>query len=175
MVPVVPNVRFDFEKQFRLKDSLIMRPDSVKLVGSSVHLQQINQVESELQNVHGVKSSGRITCKLVNPLSKKLVSVVPGTVEIEYQVEKFTESTIEVPIVSKSGENIKFFPAQAQVTFLVSLNDFSRVNKEMFKVVAEMPDDRSINTVPVRVVGSPSFVEVIRVTPGKVEYLILKE
>jgi len=175
MVQVVPNLNFSFERQFRLMDSLIIFPDSVKLVGSANQLSTIDQLETELSTVNAVNSDGTIKCQIKNPLSDDQINIIPSVVEISYKVEKFTESTIEIPIQANQGVNAKFFPATAQVTFLVSLTDFSRVNEDMFSIVGEIPENHSLNTVKIVSVSSPSFVEIIHINPAEVEYLILKE
>ncbi len=175
MVPVVPDLNLSFEKQYRLKDSLILLPDSVKIIGSANHLQKINKLRTKSYSIEAVKSDGNIKCELDNPLAYNLANIMPAEVDIAYQVEKFTESSIMVSIEAADGNQAKFFPALAKVSFLVSLEDFSRVNEEMFKVVVDIPEDRSVNIVQIGVTSFPSFVEIIRVNPVKAEYLILKE
>lgn len=175
MVAVVPDLNLSFEKQYRLKDSLILLPDSVKIIGSANHLLKINRLKTNPFTIEAIKSDGSIKCTLENPLSNNQLSIIPAEVEIAYQVEKFTESTISVPILASGEVHAKFFPVTAEITFLVSLDDFSRVNEDMFKVIIDIPDDRSINVVQIGVTSFPSFVEIVRVNPKKAEYLILKE
>ena len=175
MVPVVPELNLSFEKQFRLKDSLVCLPDSVKIIGSANHLQKIEMVNTKLYTIDAIKSDGSVKCEILNPFTNNQVSILPAEVEVAYQVEKFTESTINIPIVAGGDVNAKFFPARAEVTFLVSLDNFSRVNEDMFKAVVDIPEDRSVNVVQVNVTSFPSFVEIVRVNPVKAEYLILKE
>lgn len=175
MVPVIPDLNLTFEKQYRLKDSLIIIPDSVKIVGSANQLQIISEVKTKPYSIDVVKKDGNLKCLLVKPDFGARLAIIPQEAEIYYRVEKYTESTIEIPIVDSEGVNTRFFPATTKVTFLVSLDDFSRVNKNMFKAEAVIPSDRSINNVQVEITIAPSFVNVIRISPSQAEYLILKE
>ena len=77
MVPVIPDLNLSFEKQYRLKDSLILKPDSVKIIGSANHLQKINQVRTKPYSINDVKSDGSINCELDNLFVNDQVNIMP--------------------------------------------------------------------------------------------------
>jgi len=174
-VPVVPNVEFTFEKQYRLNGNIVVSPDSVQLMGSATQLKNIEQVETQYYKVEAVNSNGSFVCRFNSPLDDNGLSIVPTEGEISWEVEKYTESTIEVPIVSSGLGKVKIFPANAKITYHVGLDDFNRVNADMFSVVADIHENSTENMARVNVSMSPSFVDIIRVVPQEVEYLILQE
>jgi len=175
MVPVSPNVDFTFEKQYRLKGNIIVSPDSAKIIGPATQLQSIKHVETQLYKVDAVNKNGSFACRINNPHAVHGITMIPEEGEISWEVEKYTESTIEVPILSSNLDNVKMFPANAKITFLVGLDNFKRINPEMFSIVADIPENPSENTAKVNVSIYPSFVEIIRITPKEVEFLILQE
>jgi hypothetical protein len=174
-VPVVPNVEFTFEKQYRIKGNIVITPDSVQLMGSATILKNIEKVETQFYKVEAVNSNGNFLCRFNSPMADNGLTIAPAEGEISWEVEKFTESTIEVPIISSGLDKVKIFPAHAKITFHVGLDDYNRVNADMFSVVADIHENSTENLARVNVTMSPSFVDIIRIAPQEVEFLILQE
>ena len=96
--------------------------------------------------------------------------------EISLSVEKYTESTIKIPIVNTVNEyKIKTYPDFVIVTYLVTLENFNRVNEEMFTASVNIEENNNSNRLKVHLIRKPSFVRITRIEPEEVEYLLLKQ
>ena len=94
-------------------------------------------------------------------------------------VEKFTEKELEIPVQIKNkpeNVNIKFFPSEVKITFMVGLSEFEDINAADFSAVVDY------NTVllkkenpEVEIEKKPSNIEILRISPDRVEYLIETE
>jgi hypothetical protein len=109
---------------------------------------------------------------------EKNISVSPKKIVSYLKVEKFTESNIEIPInhnAAKINKSIKLFPDKVNVSYMVALKDYKRVNESMFRAVVDFTklDLKSAeNKVKVEISKFPSFVKINKIDPEKVEFII---
>lgn len=176
MVKVIPKLKLDFAKQYQLSDSLIINPDSVLVVGPEKLLEGINYIETIEQEFNQIDRSQTIQTTLFVPDSMSGIKILPKEVEVSLSVEKYTESTIKIPIVnSVKNYKIKTYPDFVVVTYLVTLENFNRVNKEMFTASVEVIEKDTSNHLKVSILHKPSFVRITKIEPQEVEYLLLKQ
>lgn len=176
MVKVLPKLKLDFAKQYQLSDSLSIKPDSVMVVGPENLLDQISYIETIEQEVNQIEESQSIQTALYIPENLSTIKVLPKEVEISISVEKYTESMIKIPIVNTNKEyKIKTYPDFVIVTYLVTLDDFKRVNEEMFTASINFVENDTSNRLKVNLERMPSFLKVTKIDPEEVEYLLLKQ
>lgn len=176
MVKVLPKLKLDFAKQYQLSDSLSIKPDSVMVVGPENLLDQISYIETIEQEVNQIEESQSIQTALYIPENLSTIKVLPKEVEISISVEKYTESMIKIPIVNTNKEyKIKTYPDFVIVTYLVTLDDFKRVNEEMFTASINFVENDTSNRLKVNLERMPSFVKITKIDPEEVEYLLLKQ
>jgi len=99
----------------------------------------------------------------------------PSTIQVTIPVQKFTEESVEVPIQLSDqlpGKNIKLFPDKAVVSCIVSMKDYKKLDSRLFTVNAEL--SKSDNLYHLIVTTAPDYVRNVKVTPEKVEYLVLR-
>ncbi len=175
MVKVLPNLKLDFARQYQLSDSLTANPDSVMIVGPEKILKQISFIETVEQEVNQINRSQTIKTTLIEPESLNIVKIVPKEVEISISVEKYTESTIKIPVVNTSEKyKIKTYPGFVNITYLVTLENFNRVTEDMFTASVDYDENVNSDRLKVNLVHKPSFIKVTRIEPEEVEYLLLK-
>lgn len=176
MVKVVPRLKLDFEKQYQLTDSLSASPDSVLVIGPEKLLEQIDYLETVEQEVNMINQSQVLNTNLLLPERLNGIKVSPNEVEIAISVKKYTESTIKIPVVNSSSKyKIKTYPDLVTITYLVTLDDFKRVNEEMFTASVEIGTNTNSNLLKVKLEHMPSFVKITKIDPEEVEYLLLKQ
>lgn len=175
MVKVIPNLKIDFKKQYQLSDSLQVYPDSVMVLGPKKILEEVQFAQTVEKEIFGVDKSQTVSVDLKIPESHGVITLMPDRVKVSFSVDQYTESTITLPIIF-SDENIelKTFPDQINVTYLVPLKDYNRVDEELFFATVKIPDD--LNTPKAKVVlsRSPSFVKVSKMEPDEVEFIVIK-
>lgn len=177
MVPVVSGMKLEFQPQFRLADSIVFTPHEVKVVGPQNLIDKIDHIDTDGRQISDIEGPVNGSCKLVKPFGKEQLAIVPDEVDFSLQAERFTESTIVIPVVP-ANENtiIKTFPQQVNVTFLVSLVNFKRIDPELFIAAIDVPQggDGKVKAV-VKLVKVPAFVEVTRIDPPEVDFLVVKK
>jgi hypothetical protein len=174
MVPVVPNTNLTFQKLFKQAGSIRSIPDSVKVVAPGEVLNNISYIETLPVSLKDIAGEVRIEAILKIPDPAEKVQLFPPAVELIVTAEKFTEITIPLLIESESGSyRLKTFPEKVEVTFWISLSDYSRIDDVMFRAVADISWSTDRNIATVRLESVPSFVEVIKIEPQKVEFLLL--
>ncbi len=177
MVPIVSELKLDFPSQLRLADSISFSPAQVKVVGPGKVIDRISEVATE--SIRVMVKEGRTigSCQLINPSSGDQVALVPDRVDFALQSERFTESSLTIPIVPADDKvMIKTFPQQVKVTFLVSLDNFKRVDPGLFTAVVDLPENSGSNSkAAVKLLKVPAFVEVTKIEPPEVDFLMLQK
>lgn len=177
-VPVVQDLNIEFEKSYRLSDSIKFTPDSVKIAGPKDLLADCKEVYAVNENpLTGVKADMVINCRLQTPEKIEKIQVIPAMAQADIVVEKYTEATIQVPVSQQIGNvRIKTFPASVQITYLVGLENYERINPGMFTVIPDTTEtNRTDATAKIRVAESPSFINISRIEPEVIEYLVIKQ
>ncbi len=177
-VPVIANVDLSFEKQFQLSDSLVLDPDSVYVIGANDVIDTIGFVKTGLCKLSGINQSKTINVNLINPWKTLDVDLSENKTSLRLNVERFTESTIELPITNGHFEDmqVKTFPEKISVTYLVALKDFKRINSDMFILGYDTAVDLNLaSKLRVKIIRQPSFIKITRINPEDVEFLVLKK
>ncbi len=177
-VPVKPNVQLSFEKQFQLSDSLRFDPDSVFVIGVNEVIDTIEFIQTELFRLERINQSKTISVNLINPWKMQDVSLSENETELTLDVEKFTESTLKIPISIGGHDNmeIKTFPEKVDITYLVALKDYKRISEDMFIASYDTSVSlKDIKKLQVKIIQQPSFIKITRIDPPEVEFLVLKK
>ncbi|MEZ5083226.1 MAG: hypothetical protein R2750_07230 [Bacteroidales bacterium] len=174
-LPILPNVELSFIPPYRLSDSLILIPDSVNVSGPDNIISKISCIETKKTKIDGIRDKVTQVLTLLNPDINQ-ITLGLTSVKVEIRSEKYTESTISVPVTAwHSGLKVKTFPSHINITYLVSLKDFNRISPEMFVAGVNISGETADNKAVVVLEESPSFVKVTRVEPNEVEYLVIKQ
>lgn len=177
-VPVTADLRLSFSDQFQLYDSIKLNPDSITLFGIKSILDTTYFVKTEHQVVRNLKESKLIALKIIKPKTKPVLTLSTDTVVAELKVERFTEAEIEVPVSNNSNDGIAFrtFPDKVKLTCRVAMREYERLDPSLFSVTINARDAAASqnNLAEIVITRQPSFARVIRIDPGKVEFLILK-
>ena len=154
---------------------LKMTPDSVKVIGPSNTIQKINFIETELIAIENVKNDlkGKTKIKL-DGLENTIIEIT----EVEYflNVDQFTEETVDVNInvVSKLNKSsFNFFPKTVKVKFLVSVDNYVKINPIDFKIECYV-DDLLKNNYSLEVVKKPEMIKNISLSTDKIQLIMLE-
>lgn len=178
-VPVKTNISYTFEKQFLLDGPVSVKPSLVKITGPASVVDTIKSITTEFAEFHNLKEdvSTELAVRLAN--DNRNISISPEKVTLKIPVDKFTESTITVPVhvmnIPKKL-SVKTFPDQVTITFFVAFSQYEKVSPELFNAVVDYNDivkDKKTK-LKVKISKSPDFVNVIKVFPEKVEYIVKK-
>ncbi|NTW23195.1 MAG: hypothetical protein HGA37_00735 [Lentimicrobium sp.] len=178
-IPVHPKLKLSFIRQYQLYDSLKLRPDSVWVSGVREIVDTIGFIDTERKVINSLSSNYSTRLSLETPQTRPGVKLSSDSVTITINVEKFTEADIEVPVSLSSGDkalSYRTFPDKVTLTCRVAMRDYKRLDPSLFTASVDYESARKSgsNRVPVEIKHKPSFTRVVRISPEKVEFLILK-
>lgn len=177
-VKIIPHLVFELKKQFQLSRSIKIQPDSVEVSGPKGIISRMETVRTKKIDL-GVIDETHVIDASLKPSSNSNISYSEKKVSVTIPVEKFTEASVELDIIiDKDNRDIavKIFPEKVTVYYLVSLNDFNRVDPEMFRAEVNYQTNMELFTrkLKVEIVNKPDFVRINKIKPQKVEYIIIK-
>ncbi len=174
-VKVVPNLLLEFEQQYQLTQELQVIPDTVIIVGAEEVIQKMGSIETERKEIKKINQSQTVNVPLILPDKASGLKVIPETVNVILTVDKFTESSIEIPIHCVPPDmGIKTFPEAVKITFFVTLENFDRIDKEMFHANVVYRKEQPLEKLKVNLLQYPSFIKIIKIEPEEVEFLVIK-
>lgn len=175
-VPVKINVTTDFKPEFNLKYPLSVFPKQVKITGPSNVLDTIFAIETKHKTFNKIDVSIEKTVDLVQPEN---TTITPDKVNLKIDVERFTEKEIKVPIkIINQPENVsvKLFPSETKVLFTVGLSEFDKIKSSDFNAFVDYNSiENGVENLKVNVDKFPGFIELIRFSPDKIEFLVEKD
>jgi hypothetical protein len=177
-VPIHLNALLDFEKQFDLVGNIELNPDSVQISGPKLMLDTIGKIETELLILKNLINKGTYSVNL-KPINSN-INYIPAMISATVNVEKFTESILEVPVYAEhllSKDSIQLIPNRVKLKFLVSLSNFSKVKANQFKVSANIDDLKNINInkLKLSLTMSPKMVKNVKIEPEYIDFIIRKK
>ena len=112
------------------------------------------------------------------PLSRiRGVKFADEQVQVRYEVDTYTEKTVEVPIQAlgfPATHSLRTFPATAQITFRVGVSRFRSVTADDFFLGIRYDElmNHTSAKFPLALSTLPKGVSQVRIQPAEVEFLI---
>lgn len=175
-VPVVLNSRIEFAQGFDLFSKFKLSPDSVNIIGPKSEISKISFLKTDTLELKNVNSDIVKKVRLLIPENYQKFKISSASVDVSGDVEKFSEGTIQVPVLLKNVPEdiqIKTFPREVTVTFYTSLSNFNEVKVKDFRVEC----DYSLVTsekqyLQPKLVAKPDIVKSARVNQERVEFIL---
>lgn len=175
-IPVHLNTKLKFEPQFRLAGDVVLKPDSVWVVGAQAIMDSITLVETELLEF---KKLNETKTKKIGLVKVEGLSFVQKKIEVELPVEQFTEAQkhVSLKVVNlPDSVFLRLFPHEIKLSYLVGLKDYETISVEQFELEVDYSTmDAASNKLKVYLKNSPLNVSNISFYPGEVGYLIEKK
>lgn len=176
--PVLKDVIFSFAPQYALYGEASLHPDSIEVYGSEASLKDIDCVETKAQTISNINKSGMYVLELDNSKNKHLdVTMATETLNIYLPVEKYTETTVTLPLKFVSADTTvqaRLYPENIELVVDVALKDYKNINSTMFEVEVNYDENTDKQTLPVIVSKFPSVVKIRKINPQQVQYVIIK-
>jgi len=175
-VPVIPAFTFQLGKQLILKDQMDVKPDSVIVSGPDFIIDTLNAVYTSMTDLGLISKTDD---EKVDIQKIKYVYVKETEVSVRYEIEKFTEKSIQIPVEIinlPENMNLQAFPRYVQATCQVGLSNYEKLNPAMFRAHIDYLDIISKETTKLKVSVSkqPVFIQNLKYSPKTVEYIIEK-
>jgi hypothetical protein len=175
VVPVKLKSSISFKDLFRQKEAVKLEPSTIVISGPKAVVEVFDEINTELLSLEDVDNNknGEIE---IQSLNHSEINYSAKNINWELKVEQFTEGEIKLPIEMKNvpkGYEIKLFPDEVTVSYLISLDKFDLVKPDMF--AAQILFDSDFKRQSVNLSRQADFVENVRVFPSKVEYFLIKK
>lgn len=172
-VPVEVDIKTEFKPQFYQNGKIITQPDSIQITGPALMLDTIQSLNTQNLEIKNIDSDIERTVKILHPEN---TNISKEKVLVKIPVERFTEKEITVPVQVRNKPedlNIKLFPAQVKVSFLVGLSEYENITAADFKAFVDYNEaDYDTETLEINIESEPSFIQMLRISPQAVEFLI---
>ncbi len=170
-VKVVPKTNISFDSQFNFYGEPSVTPDSISINGAYNTIKDIYFVNTNTVTKRNVRSS--LSQSVGLQLDDDVFSETKE-VEINIEVEKFTESEVTIPINTLNISNIYLFPNEVKIRYIVAMKDYSNISNMSFNVEIDSTDFRNRDHLPLKLVVSPSNTKVTSISPSEVNYIMTK-
>lgn len=171
-VRISPQYSVKFPPQYQLNGKPIISPDSITIFGSAIDIHKIDSIRTEFLEFKNLETSVDENVKIILP--SKIKSSI-SEVQLQINVEKFTEASIQIPLTTKfaSKKQVRIFPNQIQIKYAVSLENFNNIKAEQFQVIGEA-DSLSVGKLNIILKEFPANIRIIDFSPRMAEFIIIK-
>lgn len=158
-------------------EGIVLKPDSINVIGSDSEIKHLDYIETTELNLLNIKKDINTTVNLKLPEADHTIKLSQEKVSIRAEVQKFTEGTLEIPVVINnlpSDIQINFFPKTIKVSYEVSLNDYKSIKPSAFKIECDYLEIESSNAsfFTPKFKKTPKNVKRVKMKQDKIEYII---
>ncbi|MBO3117364.1 YbbR-like domain-containing protein [Winogradskyella sp. DF17] len=166
----------DFAAGYDLLGDFEFDTDSIKIVGSEDAIASITELQTELLSLTNVNTDIKETLD-VEVGKYPDVEIVPKEVSVTGSVSRFTEGTLEIPILitnKPEGVQINVFPKTVSVSFYVDLKRYNDILPSDFIVECEFPNDMSkASYLLPKLTKTPEVVKRAVIKQKRIDFIIL--
>lgn len=171
-IPVQFNGQLNLMKQHMIRE-IILDPDSITVSGPGTIIDTLKFVSTE--NIYREELAQNID-EDVKLKKNSSMEYDVDEVHLKVIIEKFTESSIEIPIKNINVPDslvLRTFPNVVNVVYFVGLSDFDKVLPQLFDAYVDYEDTKSNkDKLEVKLTRYPEYISSIRIVPGEVDYII---
>jgi len=173
-VPVEHRFDYKLDKQVWLRKPVRYSPDSVIVSGRESQVDSVEKVFTKRLKLGKLSSPVTRRVQLAPPEGDKL-SLDHDSTTVEIPCERYTEEQVNLMVepITPDTLRIRTFPREVSVTYWISLDDYQRLNEDMFQAVVSASKEES-RFLPVKIRRVPDYVKIVEINPAEVEYIFLK-
>ena len=174
-VPVILNADINLKQTFWLANDIRLTPSSVVLYGEQSLLDSISNVTTELLDLDGVDENQVYEVAFILPNGLECKTNFVG---VEIDVEPFIEEVItkEVEIRHLTNDySMKLFPRNASVILRFSKDKHQLLDANFLRLYIDASEAKEQRTVQIKYDNLPVGVDVERIYPNRLEFLLIKE
>ena len=180
IVPVKPTLVIGFDPLYNYADKVKITPAFITLYGDSNLISHIDSVTTEKIMLNNLNSNILQPAKINLPEEFiQRVNLSTNEVQLSINVDKFTETQIDVPIEAHhlpKNMQLKTFPDKVTLTLKVGLQSFDSLKTTQFTALVDVSGDLENKLkLPVSISRFPDNIKIIKISPEKVEYILKKQ
>ena len=171
-LPVAVPLDVQTQRQYQLYGDPEVTPDVVTVYGPKNLLDTLTRVYSLPVSALDVSETFRRTVSL--DLMDGAIRSEVDRVDVVVPVEQYTERDLEVPVAVDDSLELRFFPETVRLKCMVPICDYASIGPSSFQVLVDTAQLHRLQPLlDVRLVKTPANVQVLKMEPSQVEYLII--
>lgn len=177
-IPVNLLYKIGFAPQHKISGAIQISPAFVTVSGPAEELEGITKWDTDSLKARDVVSD--LTARVqLQPNRKNNIVIYPRVVDVRIPVSEFTEKTVEVPLhpVNRQGlRDVRLYPEKVRITLHTALSDYPRITEASFQATVDLADwkKKGFSQLPVAIRTRPTYVDIIRVEPAMVDFIVRK-
>lgn len=175
MIPVRVLTDIKYSPGYDLLGKLSAEPDSVRLIGPSILLEQIESINTDTLKLVDVRANIDLKLNLKTPENTD-IKVSTHVIQLKGNVEKFTEGVLKIPLDVKNipGDiRIKYFPKVVNISYYTSLVYFDSIRAQDFKVECDFSKITSdVSFLIPEITKSSEHVKNVKIDQNRIEFII---
>lgn len=174
VVSIKPDINVTYANQFMLAGAINIKPQSITITGPKSIIDTINEVKTKPLVINLLAETSR---NIVQLLPVQQVVYSQNEVIVEIPVEKFTETTLDVPITpinTPENSQIILLPEKVNVKCNVIVSKFFMLKPNQFRLVCDFGNSEVVagGKVRVNIEKYPDYVGRIDFQPKYVDFII---
>jgi YbbR domain-containing protein len=175
-VPVRHQLNLTTEKEYMLKDSIVLSPDSVIVSGTQASIDTISYIAGTPKTLHKLSESVEGSFEL---LQVKGIHIAEPKIHYYANIIRYTEGYLKSVLQVKDlppNVSITLLPNEVELRYRAALSDFLSIDTSQFVASVSYKDVSQSNdrTLAVQVSRKPKEALSVYVSPPFVEFIIRK-
>ena len=175
-VPVKLKSDITLKPELWYAQPITLTPDSITIYADRNKLDSIDFLETQPLILSDISNGGiyNIPIEPINGIEYDI-----DDVNVNLEVEYFIEETISYKlnyINMREGYKIRLFPEFVQITLRVSKEKYHILQTDLLEPIVDISQiSNQNNRLEVKVINLPSFVQLERIYPSSVEFMLIKD
>jgi len=171
-LPVHVPLNVTTRRQYLVYGTPLVTPATITVYGPKTVLDTMDAIYTSPLRVTDVDADLHVNLPI--NYYNDVVRGEENTVLVTVRVEQFTEVLMTVPVMVTDTLQVRFFPEAVDVRCMVPIRDYANISPSSFKLFADTAQlHRRQSLLDVYVDQVPEHVQVLRMEPDQVEYLIV--
>ena len=176
-LPLIPKIKISYHVGYDLSEEITVTPDSILVSGPENYMSALKGLALLPIVLEDVMANFTKKVAIKMPEGIKNLKLDTKEITVSGKVEKFTEGTLEVPytvINIPKDITINTLTKKIQITFIVGLSRFNKINENSFQIECDYSISESNNLgylIP-KLVHKPSEIKSYKIIPNEIDFLI---
>jgi hypothetical protein len=176
-LPLKPNVKISYHVGYDLSEEITVTPDSISVSGPENYMAELKSLALLPVVLEDVMANFTKKVAIKMPEGIKNLKLDTKEIIVSGKVEKFTEGTLELPytvINMPKDVTINTLTKKIQITFIIGLSRFNKINENSFQIECDYSISESNNLgylIP-KLVHKPSEIKSYKIIPNEIDFLI---
>ncbi|MGE0078042.1 MAG: CdaR family protein [Bacteroidales bacterium] len=173
-VAVKPDISATYANQYMLAGPISVKPQTITITGPSSIVDTIYEVKTQKLMLNLLAESSKVKVTLA---SIQQVAFSQNDVKIDIPVEKFTETTLDVPLVPLNvpeNAQVILLPEKVTIKCNITVSKYFLLKPNQFRLVCDFSDVDAISGGKIRITVAkhPDYVARIDFQPKYVDFII---